>query len=94
MPEISRETIQKAAVGDIAAFEEIYNSTSAFVYNVALRVTGNAADADEVAQDVFVKVYRGPDYRSIADTLGVNINTVRTRIKRAREKLVALGRKG
>ena len=181
MPDISNELIMKAASGDMAAFEDIYKATSGFVYNVVLRITNNRCDADEVTQDVFIKIYnnlkdfgfrsafktwiyriaanaainhckrsarcdRGKveydpaihdahapdpvnaelekqdaqnkvssllgsldpdqracivlreieelDYRSIADTLHININTVRSRLKRAREKLLLAGRKG
>jgi RNA polymerase sigma-70 factor (ECF subfamily) len=180
MSDISNELVNKAAQGDIDAFEEIYKSTSAFVYNVVLRITNNRNDADEVTQDVFVKafdnlknfehrssfktwIYRiaanmainhcrkhsryergkveydpvvhdtqvsgdaraeldredskkriasmlevldpdqracivlreieGLDYNSIAAALRININTVRSRLKRAREKLLAAGRK-
>jgi RNA polymerase sigma-70 factor (ECF subfamily) len=179
MPEITDELVSRAAQGDMAAFEEIYKQTSKFVYNVALRITNNRDNADEVTQDVFIKVYKnigsfglrssfktwiyritantainhckssarhdrgkveydpavhdaqvpgdarseldradsekriasllelldpdqrscivlreieGLDYRSIADTLRIKINTVRSRLKRAREKLLAAGR--
>jgi RNA polymerase sigma-70 factor (ECF subfamily) len=181
MSDISNDLVMKAAHGDMAAFEEIYRSASGFVYNVALRITNNRSDADEVTQDVFVKVHKnlrdfgfrsafktwiyriaantalnqckwrgrrdkgnvgydpavhdlaapdgaiaegdredsekkiaalleeldpdqracivlreieGMDYKAIADTLKININTVRSRLKRAREKLMAAGRKG
>ncbi len=181
MSDMSREIILKAAQGDIPAFEEIYKATSSFVYNVALRITNNRNDADEVTQDVFVKAFKslkdfgfrsslktwiyritantalnyckkrsrsdqgkveydpivhdasavtdarrdfeesdtehnvtellgvldpdqracivlreieGLDYQSIADTLNININTVRSRLKRAREKLLITVRKG
>lgn len=180
MGDISKDVIDRAAEGDIRAFEEIYRKTSAFVYNVASRITNNSADADEVTQDVFMKVYRklgefnflssfktwvyritvntainykkavekhvtrrsdydstlrgvstkeearsnidkqdkkkqvsvlldilNPDqracivlreiqelnYKEIADILRVNINTVRTRLKRARQRLVAFAGK-
>ena len=180
MSDIPKKVIEKASQGDMAAFEEIYRATSGFVYNIALRITNNRDDADEVTQDVFVRVHRnlgafgfrssfktwiyrvaantainhckaagrrgrgqveydpvrhdrqapdtsrealdkedaasalrpllaaldadqravlvlreieGLDYRAIADTLKININTVRSRLKRAREKLMALGRK-
>jgi RNA polymerase sigma-70 factor (ECF subfamily) len=181
MSDISNDLVMKAAHGDMTAFEEIYKATSGFVYNVALRITNNSSDADEVTQDVFIKVHRnlrefgfrsafrtwvyriaantalnhckcrgrrekgnveydpavhdiaapegviaegdgedaekkvalllealdpdqracivlreieGLDYRAIADTLKININTVRSRLNRAREKLIAAGRKG
>jgi RNA polymerase sigma-70 factor, ECF subfamily len=181
MSDISNDLVMKAAHGDMTAFEEIYKATSGFVYNVALRITNNPDDADEVTQDVFVKVHNnlrdfgfrsafktwiyriaantalnhckwhsrrdkgkveydpaihdieapdpagaerdredaekkvvslldaldpdqracivlreieGMDYKAISDTLKININTVRSRLKRAREKLIAAGRKG
>jgi len=181
MAEIPSELVAQAAAGDMKAFEALYKATSSFVYNVALRITNNRNDADEVTQDVYVKVYdnlrafgfrssfktwiyritantainyckkharhikgaveydpavhdveapdtagaslraedaqahvthllealdadqraclvlreiEGLDYRSIAYTLKININTVRSRLKRARERLLAAGRKG
>jgi len=58
MTQISREILEKAGQGDIPAFEAIYRQYCGFVYNVAYRVTGNHADAQEVTQDVFMKLYR------------------------------------
>lgn len=172
MREIPEDVLKKAASGDISSFELLYKETSCFVYNVALRVLNNSEDAEEVAQEVFVMVYRklkyfrfessvktwiyriavnralnlakrrsrekmiykeyekesyvnkatppradkdktavetllsgvGPDqracivlrnieglsYKEISETLKININTVRSRLSRAREKLLAL----
>lgn len=59
MRDIPKETIVKAQGGDIEAFEEIYKETSSFVFNVTLRIMYNWADAEEVTQDVFIKLYRG-----------------------------------
>jgi len=42
---------------------------------------------------IVLRSIEGLSYRQIADTLKVNINTVRTRLKRARMKLLSLGRK-
>jgi len=181
--DISTETINRAQSGDIHAFEDLYKKASGFVYNVALSVTNNKSDADEITQDVFIKIYKnigkfrslssiktwiyriavntainhkkasqkhtenredpetafrsiaakervrdnvakkdakerisklltilnpdqracillreieGLDYKEIANVLGVNINTVRTRLKRARRKLIlaAYAKKG
>ncbi|MDD5557394.1 MAG: RNA polymerase sigma factor [bacterium] len=177
MQEIPDEVVRKAARGDAAAFERIYRASADYVYTIAVGITGNGADAEEVAQDVFLTVHRklrrfrfrssfktwlyrvavnralgtlrktsrrrarqveydddasygverggaaagaereddrrrleallgalNPDqracivlreiegmrYAEIAETLGVNINTVRTRLKRAREILLTL----
>jgi RNA polymerase sigma-70 factor (ECF subfamily) len=58
MKEISEETIRLAAQGDRQAFGEIYRACSGFVYTVALRILGNSADAEEVTQEVFIKLFR------------------------------------
>lgn len=181
MQEIPSEILSRAAGGDLDAFERIYKLLSGFVYSVALRYIRNTADAEEVTQDVFLKIHshlgsfrsqssfktwvykitmntainygkkrarensrRGDydtaietqevpaeietrlnreeseravqdllarlspdqracillreveelDYRQIADTLRININTVRSRLKRARESLLTLVKKG
>ncbi|MBN1688434.1 MAG: RNA polymerase sigma factor [Candidatus Omnitrophica bacterium] len=181
MKEIPDVVLEEAAGGSLAAFEEIYKSASGFVYSVALRVIQDRADAEEVTQDVFIKVYKhlssfesrssfktwlyritvntalnytkkiqkerlrrrnderilenqevpaeaenrldqedkekavqvllstlnpdqracivlreieGLDYAQIASALGINLNTVRSRLKRAREALMAQARKG
>ncbi len=58
MQQISNEIILRAAEGQIEAFEEIYKVSSGYVYTVAFRVTNNREDAEEVTQDVFIKIYR------------------------------------
>jgi RNA polymerase sigma-70 factor (ECF subfamily) len=58
MNDIAPDVLELASAGNIDAFEEIYRATSSFVYNVALRITRNGANAEEVTQDVFMKIYR------------------------------------
>lgn len=180
MQEIERELITRAGQGDAGAFREIYQKASGYVYTLAYRVVNTKHDAEEVTQDVFLKLYHsinsfkfeaafktwlyritvntalnhakkrsrvttreveeifedpatvtqpdaakeveagetkgqlkllldqlnpdqrvcivlreieGLDYQGIASSLGININTVRSRLKRARETLMALGQK-
>ncbi len=180
MQEIERELIVRASGGDMGAFREIYQRASGYVYTLAYRVVNTKHDAEEVTQDVFLKIHRslasfkfeasfktwlyriavnaalnhakkrsrvttreveevfedratvtqsdaaqrieagetedqlkilldqlnpdqracivlreieGLDYQGIAASLGININTVRSRLKRAREILMALGQK-
>src|SRR5512135_2090626 len=57
MKEISRDILVQAAQGDIKAFEIIYRESAGYVYTLAMRITNNAHDAEEVTQDVFLKVY-------------------------------------
>ncbi len=180
MQEIERELIQRAGEGDMGAFREIYQRASGYVYTLAYRVVNKKHDAEEVTQDVFLKVHQhlrafkfessfktwlyrvavntalnhakkrsrvttreveevfedpatvtqpdagkgieagetaarlkvlldqlnpdqracivlreieGLDYQEIARSLSININTVRSRLKRAREALMALGQR-
>ncbi len=179
MEEISKDILERAKDGDLRAFHEIYKSSSGFVYSLAMRMIQNTTDAEEVTQDVFVKIYKslkqyegrssfktwiyritmntvinfckkrssdqkkknellaekqdvhsenqakknlmqetteqalkeilvclnedqracillreieGLDYQQIADTLKINLNTVRSRLKRARETMIIFAR--
>ena len=47
-----------AANGNAAAFDEIYSRHRSFVYSIALRMTGNAADAEDLTQESFISVLR------------------------------------
>ena len=47
-----------AANGNGAAFDEIYSRHRSFVYSIALRMTGNSADAEDLTQESFVSVFR------------------------------------
>lgn len=179
MQDISDKILVQAAAGDMDSFHQIYTATSGFVYNVAHRVTNNREDAEDVTQEVFLKIHRnlnnfqfrssfktwiyritvntainatkrtskdlnrrvdfdktvqslgdkpessnidkeanelkvkalldklnpdqracivlreieGLSYEEIAKSLKINLNTVRSRLKRARETLLAIGQK-
>ncbi len=87
MKDIALDVLERASAGNMDAFEEIYRATSSFVYNVALRVTRNSANAEEVTQDVFMKIYRnlkGFQFRSAFKTWVYRI-TVNTAINRYRK---------
>ncbi|MDQ3050597.1 MAG: sigma-70 family RNA polymerase sigma factor [Bacteroidota bacterium] len=43
--------------GDAAAFAGLVNKHKTLAFNIALRITRNREDAEEVAQDAFVKLY-------------------------------------
>ena len=50
-------TLSRALRGDGAAFEAIYRQYRHAAYNLALRVLGEPAAADDVVQDVFVRLF-------------------------------------
>jgi len=58
------ELVRNAAKGDEIAFAELVRLHEKKVYNLALRMCGNAEDAADVAQDAFLAAWRGlPNFR-------------------------------
>lgn len=57
MQDISDEILIKASEGDIKSFEAVYRAAAGFVYNTAFRVAGSRQDAEEITQEVFMRVY-------------------------------------
>ena len=49
---------QRAASGDITAFEELYQRHHRRVYSVCLRMLQNATEAEDLTQEVFIQLYR------------------------------------
>lgn len=58
MRDISKDILVLASRGDIKAFEEVYKITSGFVYSVAFGITNDIGSAQDVTQEVFVKIHR------------------------------------
>lgn len=52
------ELIQSLREGNEAAFRELVETHKDRVYNTALGIVQNAEDAEDVAQEVFIQVYR------------------------------------
>ncbi|MGD9642082.1 MAG: RNA polymerase sigma factor [Elusimicrobiales bacterium] len=79
--------------------EELFEKFSPMVYNLALRLSGNKADAQDIAQDAFLKAVRGLDNlreQSFAGTwlyrITVNVwkNRVRSEKRRSFWKTLSL----
>ncbi|GAA4924262.1 RNA polymerase sigma factor [Mucilaginibacter defluvii] len=52
------ELITRSLAGDQAAYAELIKRYQRFVFTLALRFAKNREDAEEIAQDCFVKAYR------------------------------------
>jgi RNA polymerase sigma-70 factor (ECF subfamily) len=52
------ELVARAKAGDRAAFDELVRKYRPRVYSLALHLTGQASDADDITQDAFLKAYR------------------------------------
>ncbi|MGH7411417.1 MAG: RNA polymerase sigma factor [Candidatus Methylomirabilis sp.] len=50
--------IERASAGDSAAFEALVRKYQGWVFTLAYRMLGDRADAEEMAQEIFLKAYR------------------------------------
>jgi len=57
-PDVPREVVAAAQAGDDGAFGKIVEHYQRRVFAVAYRMTCNAAQAEELAQEVFLRVWR------------------------------------
>ena len=53
--------VARVRAGDQQALAELYDRYSSVVYAVALRVLQDAAAAEDVLQDIFLRLWRNPD---------------------------------
>ena len=55
---IEAEAIERAKQGDEAAFEALYNLHKRRVYSLCLRMVSNPAQAEDLAQEAFLQLFR------------------------------------
>jgi RNA polymerase sigma-70 factor, ECF subfamily len=53
--------VERCRHGDLGAFETIYRTHSGRLYSVACRMLGNAADAEDLLQEIFLAAHRKLD---------------------------------
>jgi RNA polymerase sigma-70 factor (ECF subfamily) len=58
---VDSELAARAAAGDGSAFHALVERHRAMVYRLAYQFAGNHYDAEDIAQDVFIKVFRSLD---------------------------------
>jgi RNA polymerase sigma-70 factor (ECF subfamily) len=52
------DLVQRHCYGDEGAFEEVYQRYAEMVYNLALRLSGDADQAADLSQEIFLRIYR------------------------------------
>ena len=98
------DLIERLASGELAALDLLYTRYARPVFSLALRILGDSADAEEVAQDVFERVWRhAPSYDAERGRFGtwllsmthhVAIDRVRKRQRRPQQVVVEAGEWG
>jgi RNA polymerase sigma-70 factor (ECF subfamily) len=56
-----QEWILRARQGDVEAFTELVEAYQTPVYNLAYRMLGNSVEAEDAAQETFIRIYRRLD---------------------------------
>lgn len=91
-----RTLIEQIKEGDLSAFDELMNRYSKSIYYMALRMTNSHEDAEDISQEVFVKVFKAlPAWKPKASfytwlrtvTLNLCIDHHRTRVRRQTQSL-------
>ena len=54
----SAALVKRCIAGDAAAWEETVETHHRRIYNLCYRFTGSASDAEDLTQEVFIKIYR------------------------------------
>ena len=98
--EADRELARRLVAGDEDALGEVYDLYSSLVFGLAHRVTGNRVVAEDITQDVFVRLWGNPggfdpDRASLRTYLGMlthgrAVDVIRSDVRRtAREQVEA-----
>jgi RNA polymerase sigma-70 factor (ECF subfamily) len=90
-------TVARAAAGDAEAFRVLYQGHVGRVHAVCLRLTADAATAEEVTQEVFVQAWRGlrsfrgdSSFGTWLHRLAVNVTLMHLRAARRRDLRLSL----
>lgn len=56
--EIPQDLILRARARDPAAFRQLVDAVAGLIFNIAWRMTGHRADAEDMSQEVFLRLHR------------------------------------
>jgi RNA polymerase sigma-70 factor, ECF subfamily len=89
------ELVARAIGGDETAYGKLVTRYSNYVYTIAVRIVGNESDAEDVAQEAFVRAYRAlPRFRGDSKFSSwlyrIAANRALTHLKRRRRRVAAV----
>jgi len=81
-----QEVIYRVRRGDTEAFSLLVAAYQGTVFNLTYRMTGNRQEADDLAQDIFLRAYRNlwrfdPEKKFFTWLFTIALNTVRNHLK-------------
>ncbi len=87
--------IKRAQKGDSTAFESLYNQHLKRVYNIAWRMMGSSAEAEDIAQEVMLKAWRALPSFKLSSAFGtwlyrITINACHDELRRRKAKTVSV----
>ena len=89
-----RTLIKKAQKGDVESFEEILYRYQSIIYNISYRFAGSSEDAEDMTQEVFIKIFRNINSFQFKSKLStwiyrVTTNTCLDIVKRKKDNMTA-----
>ncbi|NLP46365.1 MAG: sigma-70 family RNA polymerase sigma factor [Epulopiscium sp.] len=89
------DIIQQCLSGDKNAFEELVNRYKNLVYSIILRMTNDTEEANDLAQEVFIKVYRNldkysPQYKFSTWIIRITTNLVIDHRRKQKQATISL----
>lgn len=82
-----QEKIESCQSGNTEAFSYLVEKYKNLIYQLALRMTGNYHDSEDIAQEAFIKAYRSlhqynPNYSFSSWLHKIALNTIRDKMRR------------
>lgn len=95
MTEADKLLILRAQQGDVQAFETLYQQHLKRVYNIAWRMMGNDADAQDISQEVMLKAWRALPGFKLDSSLGtwlyrIAVNACSDELRKRKTKTVSV----
>ncbi len=70
------DLIKRLQAGESAALGEIYDRYASLVYGLSLRILGSPQEAEDLTQEMFLKLYQGGTYNPNRGSLGSYLTTM------------------
>ncbi len=89
------ELVKQAISGDQCAFAELLNRYKNLVYSVVLRMVNNTEEANDLAQEIFIKLYRNldkyqPEYKFSTWLIRISTNHVIDYHRKRKQETVSM----